>query len=319
MNVREPLADPGDRQRPIATTALAPAIWGTTYLVTTQLLPPGRPLLAAAVRALPAGLVLVAMSRRRPEGIWWWRELVLGALNIGAFFALLFIAAYRLPGGVAATVISLQPLLVAGLSSMLLAERLSLRTLLAALAGSAGVSLLVLRAGATLDALGVAAAFGAAAVMAIGIVLSKRWPSPAPLLATTGWQLVAGGLLVLPLVLVIEGAPAESLSAANLAGYSYLTIAGAALAYTLWFRGIRALSATSVAFLALLSPVVATALGWIVLDEHLTPLQAVGGLIVLGSVVVAQLQRAPGADSELITTRRCPPASLTPTTTEVLT
>jgi probable blue pigment (indigoidine) exporter len=307
------------RQRIIATTALAPGIWGTTYLVTTQLLPAGRPLLAATVRALPAGLVLIAMTRRLPEGIWWWRELVLGALNIGAFFALLFTAAYRLPGGVAATVISLQPLLVAGLSSRLLAERSSRRTLLAALAGVAGVSLLVLRAGATLDDVGVAAAFGAAAVMATGIVLSKRWPSPAPLLATTGWQLVAGGLLVLPFVLVIEGPPAESLSAANLAGYTYLTIAGAALAYALWFRGIRALSATSVAFLALLSPVVATALGWIVLGEHLTPLQAVGGLIVLGSVVIAQMQRTPRANAELITTRRCSPASPTPTTTEVLT
>jgi probable blue pigment (indigoidine) exporter len=296
------------RQRTIATTALAPAIWGTTYLVTTQLLPPGRPLLAAAVRALPAGLVLVAMSRRRPEGIWWWRELVLGALNIGAFFALLFIAAYRLPGGVAATVISLQPLLVAGLSSMLLAERISLRTLLAALAGVAGVSLLVLRAGATLDALGVAAAFGAAAAMATGIVLSKRWLSPAPLLATTGWQLVAGGLLVLPLALVIEGPPAESVSAANLAGYSYLTIAGAALAYALWFRGIRALPATSVAFLALLSPVVATALGWIALGERLTPLQAVGGLIVLGSVVVASRRQTPPAEASYlpVAQRACP-------------
>ena len=45
-----------------ATTALAPAAWGTTYLVTTELLPPGRPLLAGALRALPAGLVLAAVA-----------------------------------------------------------------------------------------------------------------------------------------------------------------------------------------------------------------------------------------------------------------
>src|SRR6476660_2180279 len=54
--------------RILATTGLAPAIWGTTYLTTTQLLPAGRPLLAVVLRALPAGLVLIAISRRLPDG-----------------------------------------------------------------------------------------------------------------------------------------------------------------------------------------------------------------------------------------------------------
>ena len=54
-----------------AATGLAPAIWGTTYLTTTQLLPAGRPLLAAVLRALPAGLALMAITRRLPDGIWW--------------------------------------------------------------------------------------------------------------------------------------------------------------------------------------------------------------------------------------------------------
>ncbi|MFC7110354.1 EamA family transporter [Nonomuraea rubra] len=119
-------------------TALTPAIWGTTYLVTTELLPPGRPLLAAVLRALPAGLLLVAITRCLPRGIWWWRALVLGALNIGVFFALLFVGAYRLPGGVAATVGAIQPLLVALLSAGLLGERLTWRTLVAAVAGWPG-------------------------------------------------------------------------------------------------------------------------------------------------------------------------------------
>jgi probable blue pigment (indigoidine) exporter len=282
-----------------AATALAPAIWGTTYLTTTQLLPAGRPLLAAVLRALPAGLVLIAISRRLPDGIWWWRAFVLGALNIGAFFALLFVAAYRLPGGVAATIIAAQPLLVTGLSAWLLSERASARLVLAAVAGVAGVGLLVLPAGTMLDAAGVAAAVGAATVFATGIVLSKRWPSPAPLLVTTGWQLAAGGLLALPFALVLEGFPA-SLSVANLGGYAYLTIFGAAVAYALWFRGIRALPPMRVAFLALLSPVVAAALDWIVRGQRLTLLQGVGGLIVLGSVVASQLQRVPQPTSGAI-------------------
>jgi probable blue pigment (indigoidine) exporter len=271
-------------------TALAPAIWGTTYFVTTELLPPDRPLLAAVARALPAGLVLVLLARRLPQGMWWWRALVLGALNIGAFFALLFIAAYRLPGGIAAIILSAQPLLVVCLASRLLGERLSMRTVITAIAGVAGVGLLVLQGDARLDGLGVAAAVGGAVVMATGIVLSKRWSSPVPLLATTGWQLVAGGLVVLPVALLVEGPPPTMLSTANVAGYSYLTVIGGALTYALWFRGIRALSPTNVTFLGLLSPLVATTLGWLALDQKLTATQAVGGLIVLVAVVTAQIQ-----------------------------
>ncbi|MFC0601850.1 EamA family transporter [Streptomyces palmae] len=272
----------------ILLTALAPAIWGSTYLVTTELLPPGRPLLAAVIRALPAGLALIAITRRLPKGSWWWRSLVLGALNIGVFLALLFIAAYRLPGGVAATVGALQPLLAAVLAAGLLGERLTLRTVLTGLAGVAGVSLLVLRANAALDTVGVAAAAGGAAVMATGVVLSKRWVAPAPLLAVTGWQLTAGGLLLVPVALAVEGPPPSSLTGANLSGYAYLSVVGAAISYSLWFRGIRALPPIDVTFLGLLSPVVATTLGWLVLDQGLTGLQMLGGLTVLAALVAAQ-------------------------------
>jgi probable blue pigment (indigoidine) exporter len=271
-------------------TALAPAIWGTTYLVTSELLPPDRPLLAAVLRALPAGLLLTAMVRQLPSRDWWWRSLVLGTLNIGAFLALLFVAAYRLPGGVAATVGAIQPILVACLSAGLLGERLRTGTIVAGAAGLAGVSLLVLRADARLDPIGVAAALGGAAVMATGVVLAKRWRSPAPLLATTGWQLIAGGLVLLPFMALFEGLP-PALTAVNVAGYAYLSIIGAAFAYVLWFRGIHALSPTNVTFLGLLSPLVATALGWLVLDQRLTAAQLAGGLLVLAAVIAPQLTK----------------------------
>ncbi|GAA2397499.1 EamA family transporter [Streptomyces glaucosporus] len=274
-------------------TALAPAIWGTTYLVTTELLPPDRPLLAAVLRALPAGLLLLALTRRLPTGQWWWRAAVLGALNIGVFLALLFVAAYRLPGGVAATAGAIQPLIVAGLSAAVLGERFTARTALAGVAGVVGVGLLVLRADARLDAVGVAAALGGAAVMAAGVVLSKRWTAPAPLLAVTGWQLVAGGALLLPVALAVEGPPPAGLTAQNLLGYGYLSIVGAALAYALWFRGIRALSPTSVTFLGLLSPLVATVLGWLVLGQYLTWAQTAGALTVLAALVAAQTRPRP--------------------------
>lgn len=211
----------------VLPTAVAPMVWGSTYLVTTEFLPPGRPLFAAAVRALPAGLLLVVVSGRLPRGSWWWRAAVLGTLNIGVFFALLFVAAYRLPGGVAAVIGATQPLLVAGLAARLIGERLTRRRLLALVGGLAGVALLVLRAQARLDAVGVTAAVGGALAMATGVVLAKRWGRPAPLLAVTGWQLVAGGLLLAPLALAVEGPP-PTVSAGNLAGFAYLSLVGTA-------------------------------------------------------------------------------------------
>jgi probable blue pigment (indigoidine) exporter len=271
-------------------TAFAPAVWGTTYFVTTEYLPPDRPLLAGLLRALPAGLLLVAITRRLPRGDWWWRALVLGTLNIGVFLPLLFLAAYRLPGGVAATVGAVQPLVVAGLAVVLLGQRMTTRTALAGVAGIVGVALLVLRGDAGLDLVGVAAALGGAVAMAAGVVLSKRWTSPAPLLAVTGWQLVAGGVVLLPVTFVVEGMP-PALTAANVGGFAYLGLIGGALAYALWFRGIRVLAATQVTFLGLLSPLVATGVGWLVLGQGLSAWQVVGAVVVLGALVVAQ--RAP--------------------------
>src|SRR6478609_10089708 len=123
----------------IVVTAVAPLAWGTTYLATTELLPPDRPLTAAVLRGLPAGLLILAVTRTLPRGEWWWRSAVLGTLNIGAFFAFLFIAAYRLPGGVAATVGAIGPLVVGLLAARVLDEALTRRRLLAGVAGIAGV------------------------------------------------------------------------------------------------------------------------------------------------------------------------------------
>ncbi|MGW6174232.1 EamA family transporter [Arthrobacter sp. NPDC055138] len=277
-------------------TAVAPLIWGTTYAVTTELLPLDKPFLAAAIRALPAGLLLFAATRRLPQGTWWWKAALLGALNIGMFFALLFIAAHRLPGGVAATIGAVQPLLVAVMASRWIGERLTSAKIVAAAVGLAGVVLLVLQSQARLDAVGVAAALGGTASMAAGVVLAKKWGQPATSLAVTSWQLTAGGLLLVPLALFAEGPLPTQLSALNLAGYAYLSLVGTALAYALWFRGLQLLPAFSASLLGLLSPVVATATGWLILHQQLSPGQTVGALLILGTLVAANLPRRTTAE-----------------------
>lgn len=276
----------------LATTALAPALWGTTYLTTTLFLPEDRPLLAATLRALPAGVLLLMICPRLPRGEWWWKSWVLGALNIGAFFALLFVAAYRLPGGVAAIVGGIQPVIVALLASRVLHERLTGRVLAAGATGVFGVCLIVLQAQARLDAIGILAAVAGTLSMASGIVLTKKWGQPAPPLATTAWQLITGGVTLLPVCLMIEGLPATPLTTTNIVGYTYLSVAGTAFAYFAWFRGIARFPASTTAFLGLLSPVVAILLGWTIAGEDLSPLQIAGILVVLGSISAVIVSKA---------------------------
>ncbi|WP_078059120.1 EamA family transporter [Tropicimonas marinistellae] len=280
------------RPTDILLTALAPAIWGSTYLVTTEALPAGYPVSLAVLRALPAGLLLLALTRCLPPRAWLGRVFVLGALNFALFWTLLFVAAYRLPGGVAATLGALQALMVIGLARGVLGTPVRALAVLAALAGVSGVALLLLGPDTALDPIGVAAGLGGAASMAAGTVFSRKWQPPVPALSFTAWQLTAGGLLLLPFALLLEP-PLPPLTATNLAGLAWLGLIGAALTYWLWFRGVARIEPGAVSMLGMMSPVTAVALGWLWLDQALSPMQAVGAVIVLGSVWVGQVANRP--------------------------
>lgn len=276
----------------LARTAIAPVLWGTTFLVATELLP-ASPLWQAVFRALPAGLVLLALRPGLPRGHWWWRAAVLGALHIGVFFTLLFVAAARLPGGVAATLGSVQTVLVIGLAAVVLAEPVRPRQVLAAVAGIGGVALLVLNASAALDLVGVLAGLGGAVSVSAGIVLSRRWGLPPGThgLTLTAWQLLAGAALLLPVAALAEGAP-PALDWPALGGLLWLSLAATALAHSLYFAGLRRIPAGGVAVLSLLTPLTATLLGWAVLDQRLTGWQVLGAALVLGSVLLGQASRS---------------------------
>ena len=272
------------------TTAIGPVIWGSTYIVTTELLPPDRPFTAALLRTLPAGLLLVLWCRRGPawgDGVGWLRLLVLAALNIGAFQALLFVAAYRLPGGVAAVVGAVGPLVVMGLTWTLDHRRPPALALVAGVLGVMGMAALLLSPGARWDMVGVAAALVGTLCMAAGTFWSRRWRSDLPVLAFTGWQLLAGGVMLAPVAWAMDP-PLPALTATHIAGYLYLSLAGALVAYALWFRGIARLPSVAVSSLGLLSPVTAVLLGWVLLGQAMTGVSLVGMLVVLASILAVQ-------------------------------
>ena len=274
----------------IALTALAPAVWGTTYIVTTHALPTGHPVFAALMRTLPAGTLALALTRRLPSGQWWWKSLVLGALNMACFFPLLFVAAQRLPGGVAATLGAAQPIIVAGLAVVVLSERPSAWRLMWGGIGVVGVALVVLGPQAGLDALGVAAGLGGAVSMGLGVVLTKRWgrPDGVSALSLAGWQLTGAGLLLIVPALLIDGVP-TGIDATAVLGYSWLGLVGGLAAYVLWFEGIRRLPVTPTALLGLLSPLTAALLGHVIAGEVLNPIQLLGFALALTAMTAGQL------------------------------
>jgi probable blue pigment (indigoidine) exporter len=268
-------------------TVLAPISWGTSYVTITELLPDGRPLLVATMRVVPSGLALLMVgalaSRWRPRGREWWRTGTLGVFNFGIFFPLLVAAVYRLPGGVAAAAGGLQPLLVAALSWRIAGRRPQPLELAVGCVAALGVALVVIHPGAGLDPVGVLAAIGANISFAVGVVLTKRFPPPPNRLAATGWQLLMSGLILVPLTVIAEGAP-PSLSGRNIVGFAYLSLAATALAFVLWFNGIRRLPTAAPPLLGLAAPVTGAVLGWAILGQSLSPLQLTGFVITIAAI-----------------------------------
>ncbi|CAI1591990.1 EamA family transporter [Serratia plymuthica] len=273
--------------RDVLLTALAPIIWGATYIVTTQLLPPDRPFTAALIRVLPAGILLLLFTRSIPAHREIGRLLILSALNIGVFQALLFVAAYRLPGGLAAVLGAIQPLLVMVLLWAVDRHSPKKITLWAALAGVFGMAILLLSPQTIFEPIGIAAALLGAGCMATGVWLTRRWQINMPVMALTGWQLVLGGMMLAPAAWLLD-APLPTLTASQYAAYTYLSLAGAFVAYGLWFRGITRLPGVAVASLGLLSPLTAVLLGWVMLSQTLSSTALFGFIIVLISVLVVQ-------------------------------
>lgn len=279
-------------------TALGPTIGGTSYLVAQYL--PHSPYWDAVFRAAPAGLLLLALKPAVPKGVWWWRSLAVGALNIGFFFGLLFVSAQRLSSGVSATIGATATLFAIGFAVPVLGERIRPVQYVAAATGVGGVALLVFRGSGTLDTIGVLAGLGSAVSLGLGAVLSRRWGRPEGVGGVTfaAWTLLGGSLILLPLAAAVEGAP-PSVTLPQFAGLAWVSIGCSAVAYYLLLAGLQALPVSLSAPLPLLGPVSAGFFGWLIAGQTLTPLQLLGAVIVLGSILAAvrPAKRKPAPDT----------------------
>lgn len=271
----------------LLVTAVAPVSWATNYYVTSEFLPADHPLYGAAIRALPAGMLLLAVCRQLPRGAWWWKSIVLGALNMSAFFALIYVSAQLLPTSVASTIMAASPLVLILIAWPLVSERPTVPRLGGATTAVAGVALMLFSGTTSVNSWGVLASVGAMLMSSVGYALAKRWSSDVDVLAPTSWQLIAGGLTLLVPAVVFEGAPPEVDAKAALA-FTYVTVVATALAFACWFAGLRHLPAAAVGVVGLLNPITGVLLGTIVARETLTWHQVLGLVVACLGIAVAQ-------------------------------
>jgi probable blue pigment (indigoidine) exporter len=271
----------------VGITAIAPVAWGSTYYVTREFLPADYPLYGAAIRALPAGLLLLAVCRSLPRGSWWWKSAVLGLLNMSMFFALVYVAAQLLPTSVASVIMATSSVAMMLIAWAVLAERPGLLPVLGAILGIVGVCVMLLTGSESVNLLGVAASVAAVVMSSFGYVLAKKWGGQVPVLAATSWQLVAGGLMLVLAAVVVEGAP-PALDGAAVASFAYVSIIATAAAFAAWFTGLRHLKAGTVGLIGLLNPITGVVLGTVLAAETLTAQQLAGIIIVLAGILLGQ-------------------------------
>jgi len=267
---------------------IAAVLWGFTYILTTTLLPHNAVFLGG-VRALGGGLVLLALARQAVPSGYWPKLIALGTLNFGAFFALLFVGAIRLPGGVAGTFQTLGPLISILLAWALLREPPTLIKIVSIVIGAVGVALVILRGDAAMDMIGVVTALLSVVAGSLGGILINRWGRPAEmsLLSFTAWQLIVGGVELAVLAVVIGDLPA-AITATNVLGLVVLAVVLTAVPFVLWFRAIVALGAASVIPFILVTPVVAFVLDAVIKGVVPSWPQVVGVVLVMVGLGVNQ-------------------------------
>jgi drug/metabolite transporter (DMT)-like permease len=271
-------------------------VWGSTYLGIRVVVDTMPPLLSAGVRFTLAGAVMLGVlaARRGREAIRPTRAQLLGCLAIGAALVgangIVSLTEQEVPSALAALLFASIPLWVV-LLRRLARERVPAGTLAAVLVGFAGVAVL-LRPGeqsADASALLLVVTLLGALCWASGLFLSPRLTLPGDAMTAAGWQMVLGGILLLGAGLVAGEAGdvrPQTFSVDSLVAFGYLVVVGSWIGFTAFAWVVRNAPVSKVATYAYVNPAVAIVLGWLILDETITPVTLVGAAIIVASVAI---------------------------------
>jgi len=289
------------RRRPLVAAAVALAavyvIWGSTYLAIAVAVESLPPLLLLSLRFLLAGGALYAWSVRRGErpGPRQWRAAVVvgGLLLFVDTGAVAWALQRNLDTSLVALLCATVPLWMVGLDAGLSGRRLSRATVAGIGVGLLGVALLVGPSAAGLDLVAVAAVLGGAIAWAAGSLYARRASLHLRRDLSAGMEMLAAGVLLgVAAAVTGEGSDVHVPSAAAIAAIAYLVVFGSLVAYTAYGWLLAHVPTKVVATHGYVNPVVAVALGCLLLGEPLTATTfAAGALVVLSVVLIVGLPK----------------------------
>lgn len=274
-------------------------VWGSTYLGIAVAVDTIPPFVMASFRFLLAGLVLLGWTlarERRSFTMPALRELrdssIVGALLLGGGMGMVALGELTVPSGIAALLIAMMPLWVAVFGRLLLGERLPGIAVGGIVVGLAGVTFLVwpFGEGAGFDLAGIVAVLLSPIFWSLGSLFSAhRARQPArPLLATSVQMLAGSATLAVLALLGGEWASFQpsAISTDSIIAFVYLTFIGSLLAFTAYVWVLRKAPLPLIATYAYVNPVVAVALGAVILGEVVTPRTLIAGAIIVIAVAV---------------------------------
>jgi drug/metabolite transporter (DMT)-like permease len=273
-------------------------IWGTTFLGIALSIRSIPPFIGGGIRFLAAGAILYLYLRareRRPfAGLDIGGTILCGVLLSGAGNGFIMWAQEGVPSGIAALFVGSIPVIVLLLDWMFFSHRAP--TPAAALGLALGISGLVVLAFHTQSLSGhvrpiqIWAVLFAAFAWSLGTLLQRRYAGAERVMNFTCLQMLIGGVFQLLMGLVDHEGPAFSLSHITLQSalaLLYLIIVGSLIAANCYSFLVAHVGAQQVSTYALVNPVIALALGALVLGETITPATLLAaGLVLLGVALV---------------------------------
>jgi drug/metabolite transporter (DMT)-like permease len=283
-------------------------VWGSTYLAIRVAVRDFPPMVLVGVRYLIAGLLLFPIAlrvgrsagdapRRRLGAREWLACAVVGGLLLVVGNGGVTVAEQSLPSALAAVLIATVPLWTIALARPILHERVSVAAGLGVVVGLIGVAVLASGGTGGAEVGAVLTALVAAAGWALGSVLAHVLPVPSRSLVAAAMQMVIAGaaLVIIGLVSGLYGdVHWASVSGESWLALLWLVVPGSVLAFSAYAFALAELPLPIVATYAYVNPVVAVALGALLLDERFTARELIGTAIVVGSVAVVTWRRRQG-------------------------
>ena len=269
-------------------------VWGSTFIALAIVVRDLPPFLAMSVRHLVAGAVLLAVSlprgdraadRIRPPQIL--AGFVFGGLLFVAGHGSLAWAQQTVPAGIAALVVGTIPIWMALFDRIAFGKRLPGAAYAGIAVGFVGLAFLFDPFGkGSVDRLGAFVIIVGAMCWAIGSLYSRGAPLPKRPLVSAGLASLCGGILLTGYS-VVSGEIGEATWTRDATlGLAYLIVVGSFVGFTAYVWLLRVAPISLVSTYAYVNPIVAVALGWLILDETITVQMAVAGAAVLVSVAV---------------------------------